>query len=73
MRNITQTGAFSVLGIPGQQFIFNSTSHDIDTNLGPLTKLNKRNSMTYFLNLWPIWSNTEAGVLIDGLYFSIFR
>ena len=64
-----------------------STSDDIDMKLGPVTKLDKGNNkrqkniddvmsencdVIVFPDLWPIWSNPEAGFptnSLQNLYF----
>ena len=52
------------------------TSNDIDVKRGPVTKLEEKNTSIsksddglitefatcHFLNLWPIWSNSEVAV-----------
>ena len=76
-------GSISDFQISGQSFIeenyHNSrTSNDIDVKPGPVTKLEKKNTVISkksddgvilefvtrlsFLDLWPIWSNSEVGV-----------
>ena len=44
------------------------TSDDIDMKLEAVTRLDKRNKTTYlWTNLWPIWSNPEAGFRMHSL------
>ena len=78
----TQPEFFSDFRISGQSLIkenrVNSrTSNIIDMKLGPATKLNKRigddvmsenyDLIVNFFDLWPIWSNPEAGFRTHSL------
>ena len=85
---ITQTGVFLISRFWVQENCHNSrTSNDIDMNLGPVTKIDKRNktksknwqrrhvrNLLYhclFSNLWPLWNNPEVSFRMPSFIFSL--
>ena len=85
---ITQTGVFLISRFWVQENCHNSkTSNDIDMNLGPVTKIDKRNKIKsknwqrrhvrsllyhcHFSNLGSLWNNPEVSFRMPSFIFSL--